>query len=473
MQAPDRFSGYVSEVTFPDRFHRELSPAWLDYVSALGGVEPRDLTRPFAYLDLGCGSAHSTIVNAGAFPHAQFHACDFNPAHIEAAARRVSNLGVHNIALHEAAFDALLDRDLPSFDFIVLHGVYSWVDADARRTLLEILSRKLNDGGIVYLSYNCFPGWSAETPLRKLMLELSRAADGDVAHQVSAAVDAMQRLGNSGAKYFRDNPAVNEALKAISKDPVDYLAHEFLNDTWKVHYSVDVADEMADIGLTYVGSATLADNHLPLIIDKRAAESIATLASARLRHLAADFAVNRRFRRDVFVRRTQETDRQGDVVGHLDDAVVGCATDVEQIDVRVNIPRGVLNFQADFIGDLRVLMAEGSMRIGDIVTRLHGRDPRRNAMEIRQNVLFLVAAGALMPFANAGGYSDGTTRRAVNSVVGRALESIVESASPGFVPCERAGNGVWVTVDEAVQARRWFVDESAVRPDRLARLGLV
>ncbi|CAM8768291.1 hypothetical protein NCM_01623 [Burkholderia pseudomallei] len=87
MQASDPSSGYLSDVTFPDRFHRELSPTWLNYASVLGGARPKELGRPFRYLDLGCGFAHSTVINAAAFPHAEFHACDFNPAHIEAAAR--------------------------------------------------------------------------------------------------------------------------------------------------------------------------------------------------------------------------------------------------------------------------------------------------------------------------------------------------------------------------------------------------
>ncbi|RKP47525.1 class I SAM-dependent methyltransferase [Trinickia fusca] len=471
MQASDRPSGYLSDVTFPDRFHRELSPAWLNYVGVLGGIPPRDFDRPFTYLDLGCGFAHSTIINAGAFPQAEFHACDFNPAHIEAAARRAAELGIENVVFHESSFEELLDKDLPSFDFIVLHGIYSWVDANVRNTLQQIISRKLEDGGLVYLSYNCFPGWSAETPLRKLMLELSQAAEGSVERRTGAALDTMQQLGNPSFKYFRENPAAVEAVTAFSNDPVNYLAHEFLNGTWEVHYSVDVADDMARTGLTYVGSATLADNHAPLTMDKQAAESIAALPNARLRHLAADFAVNRRFRRDVFVRGTPTGNAPRHSIGSLDDAIVGCVPDVEQIDIRVNIPRGVLSFQADFIGDLRSVLAQGAMRIGDIVARLSG--PQRNAMEIRQNLLFLVAAGALTPFAKAGGYPNAASRQAENAVIGNAIKRIVERSEPAFVPCELLGNGVLVNVEEAIAMERWLTDEGAARPERLARLGLV
>ena len=149
MQASDPASGYLSDVTFPDRFHRELSPAWLNYASVVGGARPKALVGPFRYLDLGCGSAHSTVVNAAAFPHAEFHACDFNPAHIEAAQRRAARLGVSNVVFHEASFDALLEQDLPPFDFIVMHGIYSWVDADVRHAVRALISRRLADEGLV------------------------------------------------------------------------------------------------------------------------------------------------------------------------------------------------------------------------------------------------------------------------------------------------------------------------------------
>ncbi|ALX45823.1 methyltransferase regulatory domain-containing protein [Burkholderia humptydooensis] len=471
MQASDPASGYLSDVTFPDRFHRELSPAWLNYASVLGGARPKELGRPFRYLDLGCGFAHSTVINAAAFPHAEFHACDFNPAHIEAAARRANRLGIGNVAFHEASFDALLEQDLPPFDFIVMHGIYSWVDADVRRVIRQLLSRRLADGGLVYLSYNCQPGWSAEAPLRKLMLELAQAADGGIEARTGSAIACMQKLGSPSFRYFRDNPAATDALAALANDPLDYLAHEFLNGTWKIHYSVDVVDEMAEAGLAYTGSATLADNHPMLLIDRQAADAIAALPNARLRHLAEDFAVNRRFRRDVFVRGARASAAPADALRHLDEIAIGCTTEVDRIDARVTIPRGAISFQPDFIADLRALMGQGAMRIGEIVTRLGGE--RRNPREIRQNLLFLVASGALTPFAQPGGHTETGARRAASPAAAAALASSVDDAAPAYVPCEPLGNGIAVSPDEAAQALRWIAGDATPRPDRLARIGVL
>ncbi len=471
MQASDPSSGYLSDVTFPDRFHRELSPAWLNYASVLGGARPKALDRPFRYLDLGCGFAHSTVVNAAAFPHAEFHACDFNRAHIEAARRRAGRLGAANVVFHETSFEALLEQDLPPFDFIVMHGVYSWVDADVRRAVRELVSRRLADGGLVYVSYNCQPGWSAEAPLRKLMFELAQAADGSTEVRTGTAIAGMQALGNPSFRYFRDNPGVTDALAALAKNPIDYLAHEYLNGTWDIHYSVDVIDQMAEAGLTYVGSATLADNHPTLLMDRQAAEAIAATPNARLRHLAEDFAVNRRFRRDVFVRAKRSDQSQADALNHLEAMPIGCLSETEQIDTRVTIPRGVLTFQPEFIADLRAAMAQGAMRIGDIVARLGGDG--HNRREILQNLLFLVASGNLTPFAQAGGVVDTGARRAASPAVAAALACNVGNEMPTFVPSETLGSGIAVSQEEAARASRWIAGEDIARPTRLARLGVL
>jgi hypothetical protein len=468
----DPRNGYLTDTTFPDRFHRELSPSWLSYVGAHGGCAPRRLDRPFTYLDLGCGFAYSTIVNAGAFPEAEFHACDFNPAHIEGAARRVARLGVKNVSLHDGQFEDLLAADLPAFDFIVLHGIYSWVSPEVRGTIHRIISQKLNPDGLVYLSYNCLPGWAAEAPLRKLILELAESEEGEVERRASLSLSGVRRLSNTSFRYFRDNPAAVDAVESFSKDPINYLAHEFLNGTWQPYYCVDIADDMARAGVAYLGSATLADNHPMLVLDKQAAESIAALPTARLQRLATDFAVNRRFRRDVFIREMQPWNARSDSLAHLDDVIIGCVTEVEQISTTANIPRGNITFQDDFIRELREHMGRGPMSVGEVAARLSG--PRRNPIEIRQNLFFLVAAGTLMPFARARGHTEAApSREAANQVVRNSLEQIVGSSSPAFVPCKLLGNGVLVGVDEALQATGWLAGKEIPPPARMLRLGLL
>ena len=75
--------GYVTDVVYTSSFYRETTPAWLAMSSLLLGHRPPDLTKSFAYADLGCGNGVSALTVAATSPQAEVHAFDFNPAHIE------------------------------------------------------------------------------------------------------------------------------------------------------------------------------------------------------------------------------------------------------------------------------------------------------------------------------------------------------------------------------------------------------
>jgi ubiquinone/menaquinone biosynthesis C-methylase UbiE len=438
--------GYVTDAIYADRFFRELSPAWLNYVAALCGASPRNVDQAFTYLDLGCGLGSSTIVNAGAFPPGEFHACDFNPAHIEGGQRHAAALGISNIQFHEASFQDLLLQDLPAFDFIVLHGVYSWVGAESRQAIRRIIREMLKPGGLVYLSYNCLPGWSIEVPLRRLLLELAATGGGGSPQRTQQALRSLKQLSSSKLRYFTANPSAVTAVDSYTKDPTNYLAHEFLNQTWEPFYSVDIGDEMADAEVRYLGSATLVDNHPALVVDELATEAVATLATGRQRQLATDFAANQRFRRDVFVRGHEGL---GETTRHLRAAAIGSLGNPERIGTKARVPRGEIHFQEDFIRGVQSLMVRGSTTIGQAVTALGGEG--RDAVEIARNVIFLVAAGTLMPFAKARRQSPGVKARGLaNRTVERVLAHVIEHRAPRAIPSETLGNGLEILPVEAL-----------------------
>ena len=219
-------SGYLVDAAYPDHFYRELSPVWIAYVAALGSTSSPDLTKPFSYLELGCGLGSSLVVNAAAYPQATFHGCDLNPEHIAGARRHAEVLGLRNVTFHELAFAALLEQPLPRFDFIVIHGVYSWVDDDVRASIRHVLEVLLVEGGLAYVSYNCLPGWANEAPLRKLIVELARPAEGDSVARARVALAALQPLSVSTLRYFKANPSAVTAVDAYAKRPASYVAHD-------------------------------------------------------------------------------------------------------------------------------------------------------------------------------------------------------------------------------------------------------
>jgi trans-aconitate methyltransferase len=469
--------GYVTDTSYTDQFFRELAPAWLNYVAALNGAPPVALDRPFVYLELGCGFGTSTVVNAGAYPQGAFHGCDIIPAHVEGGRRHAAAFGVGNVTFHEADFDHLLARGVPPCDFIVLHGVYSWVDEEARAAVRRVVDDRLKPGGLVYVSYNCLPGWASEAPLRKLLVEFSRPHDGDTARRTAAALDALTTFSRGRPRYFRSNPSALTAVDAWHKRDTEYVVHEFMNAAWQPFYAVDVADELAPLGLRYVGSATLADNHPALILDADSAKAVAALGTDRQRQVATDFATNQRFRRDVFVRgdagggRTSPRDqsassrdqsassrdqsasprgRSASLSGERPFAsVIGSARAPSAIGVRAAVPRGEIGFHEGFIRDVRALMARGSLPIADAVASLsqHGGNPE----EIARNLIFLVAAGVLIPFADAHAVTDRGSKGPYRAtpMLERAITFATTEQKGCTVPSEVMGNGFPLEPHEA------------------------
>jgi SAM-dependent methyltransferase len=470
--------GYVTDARYTETFFRELSPVWLNYVAALNGVAIRPLDVPFRYLELGCGLGGSTVVHAGAFPHAEFHGCDVNAAHVAGARRHAGALDVRNVHFHETTFAALAGRHEPPFDFIVLHGVYSWVDAAAREAVRHVIAERLAPGGLVYVSYNCMPGWAAEVPLRRLLVELSATAPGTAEARADDARSALEHLARAKLRYFGAHPEAAQAIASYARQPVEYLAHEFLNDAWEPFYSVDVADEMATAGVTYAGSATLPDNHAALVLDAGAAQAIAALPDRRVQQLALDFAVNRRFRRDVFVR---DEDRLDDASARrqLETVPIGCLTDPLTLPAAVRVPRGELRLQDDFIADLKPLLVEGARPLGTMVGALSSG--RGDANQILRNLTYLIAGGALTPFAAAAAVPSASPRPTAAPVLARVLALITEERVPRAVPSAVLGNGVPIDPSQAEALTAWLAAGTDPRapagagtlPETLRRTGLL
>ena len=465
--------GYLDDVAYPATYLRELSPAWLDYAAVINGAQPRAPTGHFRYLELGCGQALSTVVHAAAFPQAEFHACDFNPACMASARRRAAEVAVGNVVFHETSFAELGAADLPSFDFVVAHGVYSWVDEAAREAIRGLIDARLAPAGLAYLTYNCLPGWAVETPLRRLLNELAAPSIGDAALRAQAAAGTLHRLARGSLAYFRVNPEASAAVDAYRQSPAGYLAHEFLNGTWAPMYSVDVADEMAGIGLELLGSATLADNHEPLLVDEGTARAVASLATPRQRQLAMDFAVNRRFRRDLFARSAAPGS-----AGGFRAVTVGCPKDPTSIATTVDVPRGRITFDPAFIEALRALMAGGSAPFPRLLTALSRRQADRP--RIARSLLYLVAGGELAPFARPCAVADERPPTRFASATARLMVArLAASGGAGWIASPVTGAGVAMGAAEArsvlalLERRRGKIRLPRGGLARLVRLGIL
>ena len=194
--------------------------------------------------------------------------------------------------------------DLPDFDIIALHGIWTWISEENSRVVVDIIRRKLKVGGLLYVSYNCLPGWAPAMPLRHLMklhADLAAEAAGVVA-KVDGAVTFAQQVIDSGALYFSANPAVGERLKALSGLSRNYLVHEYFTEDWRQITFSDMARVLEDAKLNFVGSAHLLDHVDAVNLSEAGQKLLSGIGHPILRQSVRDYLVNQQFRRDIFVK---------------------------------------------------------------------------------------------------------------------------------------------------------------------------
>jgi SAM-dependent methyltransferase len=302
LEATGWSNGYATDREYVTEFYPELSPEHLNVACVLHGVEPVPLDRPFTYLELGCGYGLSSVLLAAANPNGRFHANDFMPAHVATAGQLLSEAGLDNLTMLEHSFEALArgEVDLPQFDFITMHGVYTWVSRENRRFIVDILSRYLKPGGIVYVSYNTLPGWAPALPLQRLLLSQASMLTGPSEQRIVQARDFVERLIGAGAKYFEANPGLQNELDVMRGADPAYLIHEYLHSGWEPMYHADVAADFQGAKLEFVGPSVLCSSWLkPSAASRPFLEAVPDPA---WRETVGDFMVNKRFRKDIFVR---------------------------------------------------------------------------------------------------------------------------------------------------------------------------
>jgi SAM-dependent methyltransferase len=300
--------GYTTDIPYLRDFKPPLTPAWLDHVALVAGVEPPLRKAGFAWCDLGCGQGVTANILAATHPCGAFHAIDAMPTHINHARRLAGEAAIPNVTYHCVDFAAALDLELPLFDYIVAHGVYTWVDAANQRALRRFFDRRLKPGGLVYVSYNAMPGWARDLPFQRLVRELARGSSGDSAARVDTALEIIRALAAAEVPALAPSFIVGELEQRPEDYTPAYLVHEFMPGAWQPLYVTEVRAAMKTIGLAPVGSATLIENLDALVLSKNASEMLGAIADDDLRELVRDFYLDQRFRCDVFARGNRQLD---------------------------------------------------------------------------------------------------------------------------------------------------------------------
>ena len=300
----DWTEGYTSDVAYKSGFYREQGPALLDFICVLNGYEPTAMVNDFTWCELGCGQGLTANLLAASHPKGQFYAIDFNPAYVAGARQLATAAGLTNLTFIEDSFEAMAvgTYNLPQFDYITLHGTYTWVSAQNRNHIVRFIARYLKPGGIVYVSYNAMPGWNVALPLQRLLIEHANLHPMGGEAQLSGATKFIEHLEAAQASYFVSNAGIKPYLDMLKSANPRYLVHEYLNTCWHPLYHADVARELAEAKMQFVGMVDMSFFDIALQSFPEKSELLNSIADSTLREKVKDYFLNTSFRKDVYVR---------------------------------------------------------------------------------------------------------------------------------------------------------------------------
>jgi hypothetical protein len=207
--------------------------------------------------ELAFGQGVSTNLHAAA-SGAQWFGTDFNPAQAGFAQELAAVTGAGARLVDESFAEFCTRADLPDFDFIGLHGIWSWISDENQAVIVDFVRRKLKVGGALYISYNTQPGWAAIGPLRDLLLQhsdvLSAPGQGIVS-RFDAALAFVEKLMATNPAYARANPQVAQRLEKMKGQDRNYVVHEYFNRNWIPMSFAHAAERLAPAKLSYACSA--------------------------------------------------------------------------------------------------------------------------------------------------------------------------------------------------------------------------
>jgi SAM-dependent methyltransferase len=281
-------------------------------VSALAGMTPAPVTN-CRVLELGCGTCFNLIAMAAALPGASFVGVEQSARQVAIGQEAVTALGLKNIELKAMSLQDA--EDLGRFDYIIAHGVYSWVPAAVRDQVLTIVSRNLTPQGVAYVSYNCFPGWHVASVVREMLLYHCQLF-ADPAEQIEQARKYLDYVARGTLELPGEaNRPTSDYKRLLMHESADVRAvsdsqlfHDHLEDVNQPVWFHQFADHARAHGLQYVGDADLSDPTPLLAPDVR--ETLARLSTDPVRgEQQLDFLTNRRFRSSLLCRAGVALDR--------------------------------------------------------------------------------------------------------------------------------------------------------------------
>ena len=290
------------QVPYPSLSHANTHPDNLAVMAILAGLHPAPLEK-CRVLELGAASGGNLIPMAYGLPHSQFLGIDISGVQIAEGKQKVQELGLTNLQLEQ--MDILdFSEDLGQFDYIIAHGIYSWVPPEVRESLIEIYRTHLAPQGVGFISYNTYPGWYMINIARDIMRFNTRGID-DPQKRATEARSALQFYANALPEnkfgYFGFLKNYSDYIDGNTEDKNpkydSALLHDELEEINQPFYFNQFNDVIEQHGLRFLADLCHFDHgSLPpetMEVLRKKSRSLIDLEQAQ------DFLKNRTFRQTL------------------------------------------------------------------------------------------------------------------------------------------------------------------------------
>jgi len=306
-------SNTYDRVPYDSYPYAQSHPRHLASIGRLKGLKTRDLSRA-RILELGCSSGGNLLPLAEQMPGCVCIGIDGSSTQIELGLQTLRESGLEGVTLRHEDIRSF-NCNVEPFDFILVHGVYSWVPHDVQEKIFEICDRTLASDGIAYISYNTYPGWRLRGMIRDLMMYRASFFDTPETklREGLALIDFLAKAVPTENNAY--GMLLTSELESLRPKADSYLIHEHLEENNRPEYFHEFIQRAERHGLQYLAEAdysTMAASNFPAEIERTlrnlSADSSAAGADVIQMEQYMDFVRNRMFRQTLLCRKSAAID---------------------------------------------------------------------------------------------------------------------------------------------------------------------
>ncbi len=286
-------------VAYPGHAFSQTHPSRLATIAHFHGMDPA-LPRAMRVLELGCGRGGNLIPMAAQYPGSRFLGIDLSGDSIRQASANAEELGLGNLAFEQRDILAV-GAEIGTFDYIIVHGVYSWVPDVVRERIIALFGELLAPQGVAYVSYNALPGCRLRDLARDVMLFAVRDID-DPRERVRVARAALKETAEASDPDSFHGAALRQRLKQIEELPDNVLYHDDLNPGARAFALHEVLSSAERHGLQFLAEASFpnmygaAKGQAQQVVDRIPLQEMAR------REQTLDLLIGRAFRETLLCR---------------------------------------------------------------------------------------------------------------------------------------------------------------------------